>query len=47
MIFLIIHVSYLIFLYTFDRVLCNIRYFGISNYNVMKRMHQDFANTFC
>ena len=37
---------YLIFLYTFDRVLCNIRYFRISNYNVMKRMHHDFVYTF-
>ena len=37
---------YRIFLYTFDRGLCNIRYFRISNYNVMNQMHHDFANIF-
>ena len=42
--FLIIHVSY--FSLYIDRVLCNIRYFRISNYNVMKGMHQDLVNTF-
>ena len=41
--FLIIHVSYC--LYTYERVLCNIRCFRFHNY-VMKRMYQDFANTF-
>ena len=42
--FLIIHVSYC--LYTFDSVLCNIRYFRFYDYNEMQRMYQDFANTF-
>ena len=33
-------------LYTFERVLCNIRYFRFHYYKLMKRMYQDFANTF-
>ena len=37
---------YLIFLCTFDRVICNIRYFRIFNSNVMNRMHHNFAVIF-